>query len=124
MLLVIGGLRGLFVLLSISVIGALFDIGFIGIIALIEIVAAIAAAILQVTGGVFVLQRRYKGYTFGVAGSGIAIASRILDFIVVATAAGGIGAFAGGYAIGIVFLLVDIAIIVLLVQNKDALTAA
>lgn len=57
----------------------------------------------------------------GVAGSAIGILARILDMIL----SGSLGiTAAGGIVFGVIFILLDVVIIALLVQNKQQLAAA
>jgi hypothetical protein len=122
LLFVIGGLRVLIFLISlIAVIGAGDELAgiagagtFIGI-AVVVVLIAITAGILQIIGGVNTLRLRRLGRILGLTGTIIGIALGVLGLIG--------GASSGGSILfAVLFLIGDIAIVVLLAQNSRYLT--
>jgi hypothetical protein len=124
LLFVVGGLRGVFALIALVLVagagGELAGIpgagAFIGV-AIVIILITIGAAILQIIGGAQTLRLRRRGRVLGLTGTIIGLAIGVLGLI------GGLSDGAGASVIfTILFLIGDIAIIVILAQNARYLT--
>jgi hypothetical protein len=124
LLFVVGGLRVLIFLISlIAVIGAGDELAgiagagtFIGI-AVVVVLIAIAAGILQIIGGANTLGLRRRGRVLGLTGTIIGMALGVLGLI-----GGSTGGSGSSVVFAVLFLIGDIAIIVLLAQNGRYLT--
>lgn len=122
-LFVVGGLRVIIFLISlIAVIGAGSELAgisgagtFIGI-AVVVVLIAIAAGILQIIGGANTLRLRRRGRVLGLTGTIIGIALGVLGLI------GGASGGGTNVVFTALFLIGDIAIVVLLAQNGRFLT--
>jgi hypothetical protein len=122
LLFVIGGLRVVIFLISlIAVIGAGSELAgisgagtFIGI-AVVVVLIAIAAGVLQILGGANILRMRRRGRALGLTGTIIGIALGVLGLL---------SGSSGGASIlfAVLFLIGDIAVVVLLAQNARYLT--
>jgi hypothetical protein len=124
LLFVVGGLRVLIFLISlIAVIGAGDELAgiagagtFIGI-AVVVVLIAITAGILQIIGGVNTLRLRRLGRILGLTGTIIGIALGVLGLL-----GGSSGGSGSSVLFAVLFLIGDIAIVVLLAQNGRYLT--
>ena len=125
LLFVVGGLRGLFALFALVVVagagGELAGIqgagAFIGV-AIIVVLITVAAAVLQIIGGVHTMRLRRRGRALGLTGAIIGMAIGILGLVGGASSDGS----GGTIVFAVLFLIGDIAIIVLLAQNARYLT--
>jgi hypothetical protein len=125
LLFVVGSLRSVLLLLTlIVVIGASGEISglpgggaAIGV-AVVVVLIGMGAAVLQIIGGVGTMRLRRRGRTLGLAGSIIGIALGVLGLV---SGASG-GATGAAIVIAVLFLIGDIAIVVLLAQSSRYLT--
>jgi hypothetical protein len=124
LLFVVGGIRGVFALFALVVVagagGELAGIpgagAFIGV-AILVVLITVGAAVLQIIGGVHTMRLRRRGRALGLTGAIIGMAIGILGLV------GGASDGSGGTIVfAVLFLIGDIAIIVLLAQNARYLT--
>jgi hypothetical protein len=121
LLFVAGGLGGLVYLIALVAIlgasGQLSDFGvsggLIGVFVVVALIG-IAAAVLQITGGVHTLGLRRRGRALGLTGSIMGLALALLSVLG--------GGNAAAVIIAVMLLIGDVAIIVLLAQNGRYLT--
>ncbi|HZB04804.1 MAG TPA: hypothetical protein VE737_10850 [Actinomycetota bacterium] len=124
LLLVVGGLRAVLALIGLIAIAGAGDqlAGIPGAgaaigVAVVIVLIVVAAGVLQILGGVQILRLRRRGRPFGLTGTIIGLVVGLLGLV------GSLADGAGASAIfTILFLIADIVIIVLLVQNGRYLT--
>jgi hypothetical protein len=124
LLLVVGGLRAVLALIALIAIAGAGDqlAGIPGAgaaigVAVVIVLIVVAAGILQILGGIQILRLRRRGRAFGLTGTIIGLVVGLLGLV--GSLADGAGA---SVIFTILFLIADIVIIVLLVQNGRYLT--